>query len=171
MTQINKYKHLELASPYLVRKYLDIKLKDNDINIVDMIMSYILEECDVCKHKDLDTLNEVDEYDIDCMSECNLPIPENICDGCKIEQICFNCDKFLCPCREDVYDDAKCGAKRCRNMFCDDCKCQDLAHCGDCEEWFCCEPVYQMNGENETIYRCMPCIENGRMGARFNATY
>ena len=150
----------ETDSIQLCREMLDIKLKDNDKNIIDMIMSYVVENCDICGCKSIDELNEVDDYDLQCMTDCEEEEPEYICDDCKRTDFCYSCDKHLCKCREDIYDDGKCSAKDCDRYFCDGCKSESLLGCGSCEGFFCCKKVIRIIGENETIYKCEGCLDD-----------
>ena len=146
-----------------IKNILDLQLRNNDINIVDIILSYLLDKCSFCDDKmfeeDLDVL-EYGRVEDDCKEGCNdEKEPEKVCDTCKKEHSCYGCNEYLCGyCNTPVV----CGSLECDRSFCEDCS-YDLLSCCGCSRSFCCEKVYKINGHNETLYRCMGCIEEDVM--------
>lgn len=139
-----------------VKDILDKKLYNNDINIVDIIMDYVIETCEKCDGKTTDFLGCLEYgYISDVCSSCDEDKIEKVCDECKILYSCYGCDEKIC---EMCCDPKKCG--ECDREFCDTCACEGLLVCEECEIWYCCLPVYKIVGHSEVIYQCMKCVKN-----------
>ena len=148
-----------MTSTLQIRKYLDIKLTGNDINIIDMIMDYITIKCDGCKDKVLiSNINEVE-----CNCSANTPLDKckqdyNFCDTCLDEQCCNGCYNYYCPLNDD--DSLReCGDENCNTKWCDnDCFNTEMLFCSQCEDWFCCRGIRRYIGNDlEYMYICDVC--------------
>lgn len=157
-----------MTTETLLRHYLDIKLVDNDINIVDIILSFIGENCECCNDKVYDGLNvqcifnshhkEDDKHYEDCKT-CFGNMDIEICDKCDRDQCCMGCFDFLCEkCDEDEYH--LCSVENCNRKYCDDCLGDKMFMCDTCEEWKCCEQYYKVFVYEGDKYICMTCMKD-----------
>lgn len=133
------------------RRYLDIKLENNDISIINTIMSYITFECDNCDDTCL-TCEMVEDVDCDC-GEIEGGV---ICECCESHQ-CSNCYIFLC---EDC-DSYTCDG--CDEVYCDDCRCDRLYLCDVCGECYCCIKVSRLELGGDIYCVCMKCFDGNNM--------
>lgn len=150
-----------MSSIKQIENILDKKLYNNDINIIGIIMSYVIEECDICKDKSLDWLDSLEYGDIqDSCDECNdSDAPNNVCDDCHEFHSCYSCGEFLCECCS--YDIISCDNDNCDRRFCEDCASKELLECEDCEEKYCCKGVYRLIlTDGNCGYKCMDCIHD-----------
>ena len=104
-----------------LKTILDFKLKNNDANLIDNILSYLFVDCDQkdCNEKHLETATCQRCTNNFCEDHCAY------CDECN-DLLCFECSDF------EICD-------TCGNMYCNECK--DLyLRCGNdaCEKYSCC---------------------------------
>ena len=144
-----------------IRKMLDIELTGNEIAIVDIILSYIMEECDGCKDKFL--FEDVNEVECNCAASTDLKVCKQdylFCEECSIKNICYGCDgQYYCPNSvEDGYEMRECGDENCERVFCDGCMSEDMLFCSQCEDSFCCRGVRRyVDSGLEYYYVCDVC--------------
>lgn len=160
----------------MLRFYLDEKLINNDINIIDIIMDYALEECDICDTKQINLWEErnVDCYDSDChVCDENDFNHVSICDGCK-ENKCYSCGDIFCPYNDDKHtcSDEECDEKN-KRIFCDSCSSENLYYCYECEGNYCCRNIYQMGytTDGNKNWMCSQCIAENMINNKLTACY
>ena len=97
-----------------IKNILDLKLKNNDINLVDKILSFILVDCDICKKKSFDDFKETWNDKFYCQRCYHNPILIfHKCVSCfkyylssnhnNVCGICLkNCNVYCCGCLENI---------------------------------------------------------------------
>lgn len=141
-----------------IENILDEKLKGNDKNLVDTILSYVLEKCSNCGEKCL--INDLQIYD--CM-EYSCPEKMYVCDDCLSEACCINCGYPIQTCgkcrRGNILNVGEmCGKPLCKNTYsyCEDCMWDTLHKCSECESVYCCSKIYKIHNR----FFCVDCINN-----------
>lgn len=139
-----------------IKNILNQKLLNNEISIIEMIMNYLTDDCDICEQKCFDTEQEI----MDCC-ECNESY--HVCFECYKKNKCDSCDYFICfDCQENDNGLRKCDSEKCNENFkyCDDCRTENLGYCQSCEESKCCVKVFKsIDIEGNYIYTCQDCLE------------
>lgn len=131
---------------------VDKKLQKTDINVIKLIMSFLIEECENCENETIYKQNILDSYH-PC---CNLD--SALCLDCQKKYFCQNCDEELCiNCMEynECYE--------CDKRYCYDC--EYISFCNDCEDFFCkeCKSFYLIQVEDCTTVLCENCVNNCKM--------
>ena len=137
-----------------IRQILNIRLVNNDVNIINNIISYMV-RCSKCN--DLKTDFELDEH---CRCGYDSDDDDNyvlVCDDCNETCYCDECGKV------DITDDKEYDVKICE--VCDDTRCNNCSYndCNDCNKRWCnnCIGVYWCIGCNENA--CLECRSFIRM--------
>lgn len=148
------------------KQILDKLLIGNEKQLAELILSYITDKCDCCD--ELNFVTELEDVEIpkkilfdddECKKHGHHDHKhiESFCSTCVEEQCCKGCDEYAC---NDCSNRYECDYKYCSNIFCEDCKDEDLLWCSQCEERFCCRKVYKTIGpEGDYIFSCESCIE------------
>jgi hypothetical protein len=129
-----------------LKTLLDTNLIGNDINIADMIISYITYECD-CGDVFVNTPKKRRNQCYICYKEiflCPRCIKSNTCDECN-DKCCEKCAEDFMFC---------CEYKKCPTINCEDCRSDGMVWT-DCCGWICCKKVYRCNRE----YQCEDCVD------------
>lgn len=132
-----------------IRKMLDIELKNNDNNLIDVIMRYITIKCDMCN--EITFSNTSKKLSCECNKKywvCEMCIECHTCDEC--EDINPPCEK----CYPDWDDFRRCDAENCGNNYCEYCSGHELNWCDSCCECKCCVRTLGINNTNA----CLDCI-------------
>ena len=135
------------------------KLTDNDINIIDIILSYITIKCDCCEDKILID----DGWGVECNCSADTPLDKCkqdyiFCDTCLLEQTCNGCENYYCP-LNDEDSLRECGDENCKTKWCEyECMNSEMLYCSVCEDYYCCRGVRRHIDSNlEYFYTCDEC--------------
>ena len=149
MTTINQINQIKE-----IKQILDTKLFNNEIHLVNNILNYIIDYCDVCDEKCLDT-------EIMTCDGCNQKY--HVCLKCFNDNKCDSCDDFFCEdCQEENgYEFNFCENSQCcnRDKYCEDCRNEQMCYCMTCEEYKCCKKVFKTCNGDEYFYTCEECLE------------
>lgn len=130
----------------------------NDINVADIIFSFITDKCDICKSIEfIDKLNRVFypyHYYSHNDCSCDEEIFKLICNACKDKNCCKNCNEFSCDkCQNKNF------CKKCNNIFCNECKNESMIICDSCKDSFCCKKFIRYIDSNlDYKWECMDCV-------------
>lgn len=135
-----------------IKNILNLKLLNNDINIIQLIMNFNSDFCDKCDKTCYDEITK--QYCYGCKEYFK------VCESCFKDNKCDSCEDWFCDeCKEDFRkcDSDKCGENK---QYCDECATTELAYCMGCEESCCCKKVYRTIGpEHNYHYTCSDCLE------------
>ena len=139
------------TSTHQIKNILNLKLLNNDINIIQIIMAFNTDFCDKCDKVCYDEITK--QYCYGCKEYFK------VCESCFKDNTCDSCDDWFC---DECKEFRKCDNKNCceDKKYCEDCHTEQLGYCMDCEEHKCCKKIYRtINMEGEYNYTCEECLE------------
>ena len=143
-----KYEKKRVVS---TEKILDKLLFNNEKKLIDLIMSYIVEECQECPFQ---TLN-------DDMGLCEHKII--LCNSCMEENECSECCNCILETCCNYFGNS---CVNCDKSYCDDCYTEHMYCCNLCENKYCdgCCSMYKIShSDSDDIIICQGCINESRI--------
>ena len=135
------------------KQILNTLLINNDINLIELIMSFNTDFCDIC---DKTCYNEItNQYCYGCNEYFK------VCEACYKDNKCDSCDDLFCKDCQEETPLQKCDSERCCNdmKYCEECVGSEMGWCSGCEERKCCVKVYRSCNGKDYIYTCQECLE------------
>ena len=154
----------------LIRRLIGLKLVEskNDINISDIIMSYIQSNCEVCDKVCLKVdLTEIHIKDFLCVEDScentyhvSMPLYNTVflCQVCVRTNVCVQCSSFVCSnCQEEYL--IHCDVDDCNKIFCYSCVHSLLYKCKYCDMNKCCQGIFNFPLYGESNHICKSCMD------------